>query len=127
MIVRRKLAGGLLQTGKIIRAAVNNPGFKNLSKGIQETLKKSMKDQNLAKSATKIEKAGALLRALKNFQRNNNFSKNLRDSAKKAITEVKKYQKQKRTEATEYMKSKGATKNFKGGLIRKPKLAKRGF
>jgi len=25
------------------------------------------------------------------------------------------------------MKSKGATKNFKGGLIRKPKLAKRGF
>ena len=127
MIVRRKFAGGLLKTGKVIRAAVNNPGFKSLSKGIRETLKKNLEDQNLAKSATKIEKAGALLRALKNFTKQKNFPKILRDDAKKAITEVKKYQKQKRTEATEYMKSKGATKNFKGGLIRKPKLAKRGF
>ena len=127
MIVKKKLAGGLLQTGKVIRAAVNNPGFKSLSKNIQKRLKDSLEDQNLAKSATKYEKARALLGALKNFTKQKNFPKRLRDEAKKAITEVKKYQTKKRIEASEYMKSKGATKNFKGGLIRKPKLAKRGF
>jgi hypothetical protein len=107
MIVKKKLAGGLLQTGKVIRAAVNNPGFKSLSKNIQKRLKDSLEDQNLAKSATKYEKARAILGALKNFTKQKNFPKRL--------------------EAVEYMKSKGATKNFKGGLIRKPKLAKRGF
>ena len=127
MIVRRKFAGGLLKTGKVIRAAVNNPGFKSLSKNIQKTLKDSLEDQNLAKSATKYEKARALLGALKNFTKQKNFPQTLRDQAKKAITEVKKYQTRKKTEAVEYLKSKGATKNFKGGLIRKPKLAKRGF
>ena len=67
MIVRRKFAGGLLKTGKVIRAAVNNPGFKSLGKKIQKRLKDSLEDQNLAKSATKYEKARALLGALKNF------------------------------------------------------------
>lgn len=127
MIVRRKLAGGLLQTGKVIRAAVNNPGFKSLSKKIRKRLKDSMEDQNLAKTATKYEKGRALLNALKNFSKEKNFPKSLRDQAKKAITEVKKYQRQKQAEAFGYLTSKGATKNFKGGLIRKPKLAKRGF
>tara|TARA_Y100000114_G_C11680334_1_gene288290 strand:- start:133 stop:516 length:384 start_codon:yes stop_codon:yes gene_type:complete len=127
MIVRKKLAGGLLQTGKVIRAAVNNPGFKRLGKNIQRTLKEALEDQNLAKSATKYEKAGALLKALKNFRKEKFFTKSQKDSAGKAISELKKYQKQKRTEAVEYMRSKSATKNFKGGLIRKRKLAKRGF
>ena len=127
MIVRKKLAGGLIQTGKVIRAAVNNPGFKRLGKSIQQTFKDALEDQNLAKSATKYEKARALIKALKNFRKEKIFTKSQKDSAGKAISELKKYQKQKRTEATEYMKSKTATKNFKGGLIRKPKLAKRGF
>ena len=127
MIVKKKLAGGLLQTGKVIRAAVKNPGFKSLSKTIKETIKDTLEDQNLAKTATKYEKARAILGALKNFTKQKNFPKKLRDQAEKAITEVKKYQTKKRIEASEYMKSKGATKNFKGGLIRKPKLAKRGF
>jgi len=127
MIVRKKLAGGLLQTGKVIRAAVNNPGFKRLGKNIQRTFKEAYKDQNLAKTATKFEKARALIKALSNFKKEKFFTKAQKDSAGKAISELKKYQKQKKTEGIEYVKSKTATKNFKGGLIRKPKLAKRGF
>ena len=59
----------------------------------------------------KIRKGEALETAMKNFVKSKRFNKSNTDQASRAVKQLEKYNKQKKLEAKEYLKSKGKTKN----------------
>jgi len=135
MIVRKKyLAGGLIRglAGQIIKRVVKGPKYKALAKEIKKRADKLYKgqDQTLKRHEVKIRKMKPMEEGLRDVVSSKGFSSKLpkvKEAATKALERVQKFTKQKKLEAREYIQSKGRKKHFKGGLIRKPKLAKRGF
>ena len=114
--MRKKfLSGGLLKTGSVIKEAVKNQGFKDLKGRIKKFMKAAYKggekDKYLEKQEFKLRKGMALEKAMGNFVKSKSFSKKNIESGKKALEQIKKYNKLKRLEAREYIKSKGKPKN----------------
>ena len=113
MYRKRYLAGGLIKTGKVIREAVKNEVFKKLKTRIKNFLDDAYegKDKTLKRQEFKIRKGEALETAMKNFVKSKRFNKSNTDQASRAVKQLEKYNKQKKLEAKEYLKSKGKTKN----------------
>jgi len=111
MKIEKRLAGGLL--GPVMRIAVSNPAFKELSKKIVKTANKVYKgkDQALKKQDIKIQKGKAVQKAMSNIVKSKEFGKTAQESCKKALEKIKEYNKLKGREALEYIKSKGKVKN----------------
>ena len=140
MIVRKKyLAGGLLRglSGQLIKRVVKGDKYKALSKKIKDFTSRAYKgkDKTLKKTETQLRKVKPMRETLEDLVKMQN-TKGLRYSTspkavkrvtRQALDKIKKYEKQKNLEAKEYVRSVGKTRHFKGGLITKPKLAKRGF
>ena len=137
MIVRKKLIGGLLRSRAVRDIFREHIKPSRMYKEVLEDFK-----TGAATKADKIRTAITGLRAyaneyMKQTIRAQKADKNpkTRKSRKKLMRELafginqlkKSANKAKASEVSKEMTKRGIKKNFKGGLIRKPKLAKRGF
>jgi hypothetical protein len=129
MIVRRKFAGGLVIQGlkMILKDPASKKALRDLTKFGKEAGASKMdintkKAQGL-KKYTKIIEKKIREQGLTNPKFTKKGIKIMKDTRSK-LTEYLKKNIEKRKAMKEAV---GKTKNFKGGLIRKPKLAKRGF
>jgi len=129
MIIRKKLAGGLITQG--LRMILKDPA----SKKALRDLKKFGQEAGASRFEINTKKAEGLKKYTKIIE-NKIKEKGLTkpEFTKKGI----KFMKDTRSKLTQYLKKNrekqkamkeavGKTKNFKGGLIKKPKLARRGF
>ena len=129
MIVRRKFAGGLVIQGlkMILKDPASKKALRDLTKFGREAGASKMdintkKAQGL-KKYTKIIEKKIREQGLTNPKFTKKGIKIMKDTRAK-LTEYLKKNIEKRKAMKEAV---GKTKNFKGGLIRKPKLARRGF
>jgi hypothetical protein len=129
MIVRRKFAGGLVIQGlkMILKDPASKKALRDLTKFGKEAGASKMdintkKAQGL-KKYTKIIEKKIREQGLTNPKFTKKGIKIMKDTRAK-LTEYLKKNIEKRKAMKEAV---GKTKNFKGGLIRKPKLARRGF
>ena len=141
MIVRKKyLLGGLIKglSGKIIKGVVKGDKYKKFSQEVKKRVSEFYKgkDKTLKKHEEKLRKIEPMEEALEDIIRLQNTkqlrfstgqSKQVKDATRDALNKIKEFKKQKKAEVKAFIESKGRTKNFKGGLIKKPRLAKRGF
>ena len=129
MIIRKKLAGGLITQG--LRMILKDPASKKALKD----LTKLGREAGASRFEINTKKAQGLKKYTKIIE-NKIKQKGLTkpEFTKKGI----KFMKDTRSKLTQYLKKNrekqkamkeavGKTKNFKGGLIKKPKLARRGF
>jgi hypothetical protein len=137
MIVRKKLIGGLLRSRAVRDIFREHIKPSRMYKEVLEDFK-----TGAATKADKIRTAITGLRAYANAYYKQSLKaqkadKNpkTRKGRKKLMRELafginqlkKSANKAKASEVSKEMTKRGIKKNFKGGLIRKPKLAKRGF
>ena len=130
MIVRKKyLAGGLLKTGAKAVYKANKDSIKsfvkdklkgklNTAKNLRDAVNiiknRMLKGDKRSQTGDPIVDTQRLYKLFRGEKQLNKYLKSTQDKLK-ARKDLKK------------LKSKGRKPNFKGGLIRKPKLAKRGF
>jgi hypothetical protein len=130
MIVRKKyLLGGLLRTGAKSVYKANKDSIKsfmkdklkgklNTAKNLKDAVNiiknRMLKGDKRSKTGDPIVDTQQLYKMMRGEKQLNKYLKNTQDKLK-ARKDLKK------------LKSKGRKPNFKGGLIRKPKLAVKGF
>ncbi len=137
MIVRKKLIGGLLRSRAVRDIFREHIKPSRMYKEVLEDFK-----TGAATKADKIKTAITGLRAYANEYmkqtiraqkadknpKSRKFRRKLMRELAFGINQLKKSaNKAKASEVSKEMTKRGIKKNFKGGLIRKPKLAKRGF